>query len=183
MTGITSNIDQVIEKFKAIKERTENVDPSEALIVGVNAARGEMTFRIFNNGEDRSGNSLGSYKGKKNSFDTAKLFKGKKKEFFVDDNDNQFTPYQVKRIKEGRQIRYKDLEFTGTLRRGIVVLKESMTKVNCAVPSSRNIKIINGQEEQLNTKIFSLSESERQTLRENTIEALKQIYVRVFNTK
>lgn len=191
MTGLNSNIDQVVERFRAIGARVKGVDPSEALIVGVNAARGQMTERIFNKGQDFEGGSLGVYVGKKGRLSKLaeqRIFGKRKKEFLVGTND-QFSPYEIKRIKKGRQIRYKDLELFGSLRRGIIVIKSSNTRVVCAIPNDKLYKIAQGQETQIGrilgtgvTVIFTPSQEEKKVLRENTTEALKQIYVRVFNS-
>lgn len=154
MINITSNIDKVIERFKIIAENAKNVDFSDALVLGVNAGKARMEVRIFNEGRDVDGNPLGAYKSK---------------------------TYKKKRQKAGRQINYKDEEFTGTLRRGVVVVKVNTTRVVCAIPNDSLFNISLYQEEQLDTKIFAFSEEERQLVRDNTIEAVKQIYARVFN--
>lgn len=191
MTGLNSNIDQVVERFKALGARVKGVDPSEALIVGVNAARGEMQFRIFNKGLGTEGGSLGIYVGKKgrlSKLSEQRLFGKRKKEFLVGAND-QFSPYEIKRIGKGRQIRYKDLEMFGSLRRGMVVIKTSNVRVILAIPNEKLFQIAKGQELQIGrilgvgeVVIFKPNAEERQLLRDNTIEALKQIYVRVFNS-
>lgn len=181
MFQITSNINELIQKFKNIREMSENIDPSEALLVGVNAARGAMSNRIFNQGQDSSNNSLGEYKG--NRVNVIPKKKQKNQEFFVGVSVRLLTPYEKKRVEAGRQVRYKDLEFTGTLRRGIVVIQESQRRVVCSIPNDDLFKIARGQEEQLKTQIFSLSDDEREILRINTIEALNQLYGRLFNTK
>lgn len=178
MTGFNSNIGELIEKFKAIKERAQNVDLSDALVIGVNAAKGAMQFRIFNKGLDSGNVPLGSYRGAKSNA------KNTFSEFLVGVPAGQLrlSPYEKKRVKKGRQIRYKDLEFTGTLRRGIVVIKESQVRVVCAIPNEDLYKIAKYQEEQINAIIFELSEEERELLRTNVIAASKQIYDRIFNS-
>lgn len=192
MFSLNSNIDKVIERFKGYQTKLKEVDPSEALIVGVNAAKGKMSFRIFNEGKDIGGVSFGSYGGKRSNLSKKKvdsLFAKKKRVFFVGEEEvpsNEFTEYELKRIKAGRQIRYKDLEFTGTLRRGIVVIKENNTSVVCLINNDKLVKIAQYQEEAIGggekAVIFTLSEEERQLMRDNITEALKQIYARVFNS-
>lgn len=188
MFNITSNIDGLIDKFKAIGDKLPAIDPSQALLVGVNAARGQMTFRIFNEGKDSEGISFGIYTGKKEKINTEKTFKKKNKKFLAGEQD-QFTEYEQKRIGRGRQIRYKDLEFTGDLRRGIKVIQDSNIRVVLMIPNDELFKISKFQEEQIGkilgrgeVKIFVLSEEERNLSRENTKEALKQIYDSLFNT-
>lgn len=180
MTGITSNIDGVIQRFKDLSNKMHYADVSDALVAGVNAARGEMSNRIFNQGKDTAGQSLGKYKGKKKKVDAKKLFKKKKRDFLAGTAD-EFSPYELKRIRKGRQVRYKDLEFEGALRRGIVVIKETSQRVVCAIPNDKLLLIAQGQEEQLNTTIFGLSKEERETMDTNIKEALKQYYDRIFN--
>jgi hypothetical protein len=164
MFGLRSNIDQVVERFKGYGAKAAAVDPSEALLVGVNAAAGQMKFRIFNQGLDAEGDAFGKYMGRK------------------------VTTIKQKRLNAGRQIKYKDLEFTGSLRRGIVVLKDGNTRVVCVIPNESLFKIAKYQEEQISkftgqdANIFTLSKEERELMRTNIVEALKQIYVRVLNS-
>lgn len=193
MIGITSNIDQVIERFKAKAQQVGQVDVSQALTAGVNAARGAMTNRIFNKGQDNQNVSLGKYKGRKKKLSKARndsLFKKKKREFFTELADQEFSEYELLRIKNGRQVRYKDEELTGTLRRGIVVVKESATKVVCAIPSDRLFLIAGYQEQQIGKirggeqpSIFALSDAEREILKTNTQEIINQLYDTILNTK
>jgi len=182
MTDFTSNIGELIERFKVIKEKALSIDLSEALVIGVNAAKATMQVRIFNRGEDAGNVSLGSYRGPKKSV-SKKQFEGRKIEFlFGQVDDIRLSQYEKKRVAKGRQIRYKDLEFTGTLRRGIVVIKESTIRVVCSIPDEDLYKIARGQEKQINAEIFSLSDEEREVLRTNVIAATKQIYDRIFNS-
>lgn len=176
MTGFTSNIEQVIERFKIMKENAQNVDFSDALVIGVNAAKAAMQNRIFNKGLDKNNSSLGPYRGEK--FISSKGLS----EFLVGSVAGRaLTPYEKKRVNKKRQVRYKDLEFEGTLRRGIVVIKESQTVVSCMIPSDTLANIARYQEEDLKTVIFTLSEDERELLRENVIAATTEIYDRLFN--
>lgn len=156
MINITSNIGEVVARFKNLSEQLKNIDLSDALVVGVNAARGAMSFRIFNKGLDAANVPLGSYKSK---------------------------DYAKKRTKKGRQVKYKDLEFTGTLRRGILVIKESQVRVICAIPNEALLKIAQYQEEAIGSTIFALSEEEKELLKTNVIAAVNQIYDRLFNPK
>lgn len=186
MFGITSNIDKVIEKFKAIGTGANNVDVSEALLLGVNAAKAQMTFRIFNEGKDFQNEGIGKYRGKKTRFakKPSRPLTGKEEAVkkFLFGSQTDFSEYELLRIKSGRQVRYKDLELTGTLKRGIITAKVSPTKVVCSIPSASLFKISQYQQEQTGKTIFALSNEERQLLKTNTSEALKQIYVRVFNS-
>jgi hypothetical protein len=182
MTNFTSNISELIEKFKILKDKADTLDLSEALIGGVTAARGAMSNRIFNRGEDIGGVSIGSYRGVKKRT-SKKQFAGRDTAFlFGDPATLKLSPYEKKRLAKGRQIRFKDLEFTGTLRRGIVVIQEGERKVVCAIPSDELIKIARGQEKQINAEIFGLSEEEKVIMRDHVIELSKQIYVRYFNS-
>lgn len=182
MTGFNSNIKDVIERFKMIRDKSKQIDFSDALLTGVNAAKASMQNRIFNQGQDAAGSSLGKYRGKKKVVSNKK-FEGRKTDFlFGKVNVLNLSPYELKRVSKGRQVRYKDLEFTGALRRGVVVIKESQLSVVCAIPNERLFRIAKGQEEYLHTSIFALSDEEREILRTNVIEAVNQIYVRLFNS-
>lgn len=191
MFGFNSNIDEVIERFKALGPRMENIDPTDALLVGVNAARGQMSFRIFNKGQDAEEITLGIYTGKKKGGlpKKSKLLDDLKVKTRIIGEQLEFTEYELKRLGKGRQVRYKDLEFTGTLRRAIRAIKESNIRVVCIIDNEEMANIANYQEEQIGkirgggkAVIFALSKSERELLRSNTVAALKQLYVRVFNT-
>ena len=179
MTGMNSNIGELIERFKILKEQARNVDLSDALVVGVNAAKAAMQFRIFNKGLDAGNTPIGSYKGPK------KLTANDFSEFLVGDPGDtlQLSQYEKKRVKKGQQIRYKDLEFTGTLRRGILVIKESQVRVVCAIPNENLFNIAKWQEEYINAPIFSLTDQERELLKTNVIAAVNQLYDRLFNPK
>lgn len=184
MFKLNSNIKDVIEKFKGKGAKLKEIDPIEVLLLGVNAARGQMSFRIFNKGLDIGGVSFGSYGGKRKVKNADIVFKGKKRGFFLGEEEtvsNEFTEYELVRIKAGRQIRYKDLELTGTLRRGIVVVKDAKG-VTCVIVNDKLIKIAEYQEQAINAVIFALSDSEKQLMKDNITEGLKQLYARVFNS-
>jgi hypothetical protein len=192
MTNFFSNIDDVIAKFRGLKG---SINPSEALLVGVNAARGQMAFRIFNKGIDAEGKPLGPYSGKKTKR-TNRKFKSPEVKKRIVGSQSIFSPYELKRVSHGRQIRFKDEEFTGDLRRAIKVIKQSESLVVCAITNDQLARIADFQEIQIQAirngtkpspggpkaKVFELSEDERKLLIENTREALKQIYVRVLNS-
>ena len=186
MTGVTSNIEEVIEKFKAMKKELQTVDLSDALVIGVNAAKASMQFRIFNKGLDAGNLQIGSYAGPKKKAKKGQ-FDGRKKDFLFGDlpegEEPQLSEYEKKRVAKGRQIKYKDLEFTGSLRRGIVVIKENSVRVVCAIPNEKLFNIAKFQEEYIKAPIFSLSDEERELLRTNVIAAVNQIYDRIINSK
>lgn len=185
MTKFTSNIGDLVDKWLAIDEKVKTLNVSEALVFGVNAARARMENRIFNKGLDVKLEPLGIYRGKKKKAIGKKILADNKKlKFFVGEEDSRtlLTEYEEKRVKKGRQVRYKDLEFSGTLRRGIVVIKETESKVVCAAPSKRNKDIIEGQEKDLKTTIFTLSDDERDFMRSQIKEAIKQKYAGIFNS-
>jgi hypothetical protein len=172
MTGMKSNIDEVIARFKNFKDGAQNIDYSEALLVGVNAARAKMAFRIFNQALDAQNTTLGKYTGKKIS------------------KAVPLTPYELKRVSKGRQVSKKDLEFQGNLRRALRTAKENNTRVICVITNPNLVKISQYLEQQIGkirggavVKIFYLSPEERDFLIKNTAAALKQLYVRAINTK
>lgn len=196
MTGLNSNIVEIINKFKTMKNQLQEVDLSEALVFGVNAAKSRMQNRIFDDGHDADNGSLGGYVGKKSvskktksfGFETDKIAKRQLGVRSGGINVN-LTPYEWKRVSNKREIVYKDLEFYGTLRRGIVIIKESSNRVVTAIPNNKLYLIARGQEAQIGgirgggpARIFSLSKEEEELLRTNVIAAVNQIYARIFNT-
>lgn len=186
MTGLTSNLDQIIARFKLVKADVLTVDFSDALLGGVNQAKARLENRVFNQGQDVNNNSLGKYRGRKKRVSIDK-FEGRKKDFLFGDttgnNPLNLSEYELKRVAKGRQVRYKDLEFFGSLRRGVVVIKESNTSVVCAIPNEALFKIAKAQEAYLKTTIFALSEAEKNEMVFVVTTLVKQIYDRIFGTK
>lgn len=183
MTGLTSNIEEVIQRFKIIEKELQTVDMSDALVVGVNAAKAKMQFRIFNKGLDAGNTEIGSYAGKKTAVSKTK-FEGRDTEFLFGKTESKtvmLSAYERKRVAKGRQIKYKDLEFTGSLRRGMVVVKSSSTRVIAAIPNQRLYQIAKWQEEYIQAPIFALTTEERELLEKNITGAIKQIYARILN--
>lgn len=202
MMSVKTNLPELVEKFKKIAEQGTAVDYSAALLVGVNAAMGEMKFRIFNNGQDVDGVLFGAYVGKKRNVKNFKsinldgddvyvrksLLKEQKRVRKV--GDQELSEYEIKRVKAGRQVKYKDLEFIGDLRRGIVTDKQTDVKVVCYIPNDDLKLIAKGQEQQIgrlrggeDAIIFQLSADEAQLLKDNVKQALIQLYDRILNIK
>lgn len=195
--AVTSNIDQVIEKLNALTQAGERIDFSDALAAGVNAARAAMQNRIFNTGLDANDITLGGYVGKQTKITERKLAKDKKKRkrllqnIATFDQTAGFSEYEKKRLSHGRQIAFKDLEFTGSLRRSIVTATESTRQVACIIINEQDALIAGYQEEQIarirggagRANIFALSDTERKELIEVTNTALGQLYDRLLNTK
>ena len=198
--AITTNIQQLIDRYKKLAEGKTEINFSIALVVGVNAAMGAMKFRIFNKGQDKYEVSLGVYTGKKIKFtgrtrntdevlDKAvknKISQQVKKisQYLKDVGGEGLTLYERKRVAAGRQIKYKDLEFTGDLRRGIVVVEKEGEQyvVTCSIPNELLYDIAEKQENQIGqirgggkAEIFSLSNAEREMLIEQTRAAIKQL--------
>lgn len=198
---INSNIEEVIGRLKKLAQDAEAIDWADALTAGVNAALGKMKFRVFNTGRDSKQIAFGKYVGKRTRATNRKFKikrlgdesenrkrKIKRKNLKEDAANDAFTEYEKIRLSEGRQIKYKDLEFHGSLRRGIQVVREGNKKVFATVINEQLIKIIDGQTRQISritgtqVEIFSLSEEEREILINNTKIALSEIYARLFHT-
>jgi|GEM_PF-3837499 len=164
--NITSNIREKIQKLESIAA-SGNFDATEALKAGVNAARGLMQSRIFNNGKDANGESLGRYIGR-TSLTTSKKFTSTREDVFDSETKRllkakrrrlikhsqfadalAYTPYEKERLSEGRQIAYKDLEFHGSLRRAIVTANNGTNKVVCIIDNPEEKKIAEYQEVQI----------------------------------
>lgn len=184
---LTSNIEELIKKFQTLAEESKGIDFSGALTAGVNAAMAQMKFRVFNTGKDATGLAFGKYIGKKKQV-TERALKASKRLKKNAAPGASYTPYEKIRLSQGRQVNYKDLELTGTLRRGIVVAVESPTKVVCIIPNETNQKVAEGQQKQISrilnkeVNIWGMSDDERQLLTENTNQILIQIYARFFNS-
>lgn len=206
--AVTSNIEQVIERLNEMVANGERIDFSDALAAGVNAARALMQNRIFNTGTDANGASLGGYVGEQTKvtdkkFRVGKYFsEGTKKTLkkqrarllagIADfDPEGGLTEYEKLRLSHGRQIAYKDLEFTGSLRRSIVTAKESNKRVICWILNQQDADIARYQELQIarlrgsvnRWRIFELSDKEKEELVTVTNAALFQLYDRLLNTK
>lgn len=185
MLTIKTNIEELIAKFKKHAEDLANVDFSEALLVGAEAGLGQMKYRIFNEGLDRDLVELGRYSKKNAEIKRKKTINAEGEEEFG--LDFGLSPYEKERTKAGRQIRYKDLEFKGDLRRGMVIGVQP-GKAFAWIPNDFLFKIAKYQEEQIGSmrgggtvKIFYPSDDEKTIIQENTQQAIKQIYDRVFN--
>lgn len=198
---LKSNLEELIKKLQQVAKRAEALDFSEPLVAGLNAAMGTMKYRVFNTGQDSKGVSFGKYIGKKTRA-TNRKFKAKKygnrenekekakKKKRLNKNkeaDTLYTEYEKIRLAFGRQVSFKDLEFTGGLRRGIVVAKVSDTKAAVVIPNEKLYKIAGYLSEQTSKivgqelKIFSFSDAEREIQTTTTNELLNQIYARLFN--
>lgn len=191
MITITSNIDEVVLRFESLAQKAKDADFTEALVGGVNAAMARMKFRIFNERKDALAASLGKYTGKKKKVSLGK--KARKNATAVGAKGSTFSPYELKRISHGRQVAEKDLEFYGTLRKAIQVVKEQKNKVVCAITSQEEGFIARSLEEQIaairsGTKptlggpkvpIFQLSAEELAFFKANTQALIKQIYDRL----
>ena len=102
-----------------------------------------------------------------------------------------FSNYEKKRLRHGRQIAYKDLQFTGSLKASIVTAKDGTKRVVCWIINQGDADIARYQEQQIakirggagRAQIFELSDPERIELKEVTQAALSQLYDRLLNTK
>ena len=166
---VYSNIPEIIRQLERIKAAAGAASSGEggiqdAIVGAMNAGRGLMVRRIFNNSQDATGQPLGEYTGgktrltkKKSSskFDDDDEEKGRKKvkrnfnRAIKDDADATYTEYQKKRLGAGRQIAKKDLEFDGSLRRSIETVNGEGNKVTVAITNPENAKIARYQEQQI----------------------------------
>jgi len=212
---VKSNIQDIISRLERIRDKAATIDVTAALVVGANARMGVMKNRIFNQGQDSENNSLGKYTGKKtkvtnnrytfgnnnSDFQTADaedLKQGKKKLKRLkagiknekqSGGASQFSEYEKERLAAGRQIRYKDLEFEGTLRRSIVIAEQN-NAVYCVFNDDESKKIAGYQQKQIakikglsdEVKIFWGTKEEKEIQREQTNNALREIYESLFNS-
>lgn len=157
-----SNVKEVIARLALIRATIAGGAFSDALVAGLNAGMGLMKRRIFNQSLDANGESLGPYY-------------------------DRF--YARKRDRAGRQIRRKDLEFTGTLRRSIEVVTINNTKAEIRITSDETADIARKQEQQIynlrtgapanddnagKVPIFELSKDEKDVVRTVTRDLIGQ---------
>lgn len=126
------------EFAKKIQTTVANIerDIPNLLLLGGKLLEGEMKQRIFNNGGDAEGGKIGKYKSK---------------------------AWIQKRSDNGRQTGEVDLEFTGSLRDSIQVVK-SGRDVFLAVTNSTDYVKAKGQEARRKKQIFVPSDAERRSV-------------------
>lgn len=126
------------EFARKIQTTVANVerDIPNLLLLGGKLLEGEMKQRIFNNGGDAEGGKIGKYKSKS---------------------------WIEKRSDNGRQTGQVDLEFTGSLRDSIQVVK-SGREVFLAVTNSTDYVKAKGQEARRKKQIFIPSDGERRSV-------------------
>jgi hypothetical protein len=122
---------------------------SKILINATNIGSAEMQFRIFNKGQTVAGNTM-RYRS---------------------------APYIKKRVKAGRQVAYKDLEFSGDLYFSMAILSTGQKEVVYGFNNNRTAEIAGYQETssvQVNEPIFDLTEKEAKSMeREFAIDVSK----------
>jgi len=123
------------EFAKKIQTTVANVerDVPNLLLLGGKLLEGEMKQRIFNQGGDANGGKIGKYKSKS---------------------------WIKKRSENGRQTGNVDLEFTGSLRDSMQVVK-SGDEVFLAIINSTDYVKAKGQESRRKKPIFIPSDDER----------------------
>lgn len=157
-----SNTKEVLARLALIRANLAAGVFSDALVAGLNAGMGVMKRRIFNQSLDAEGITLGPYYSEQ---------------------------YERDRVREGRQIARKDLEFAGTLRRSIEVVAVNNTKAELRITSPIEAEIARKQEQMIfNLKnglpynaygsgkvpIFELSPDELDIVRTTTSTLLAQ---------
>ncbi len=144
-----------------IKERLRKIDPT---VAAASFAQKELGLRIFTKGRATEGDMIGRYK------------KGK---------DGKRSYYMKKRLTAGRQVSYKDLEFTGDLRKSITFgsTGKTQTEWKSAVffDNDKSPLIAEGQEKQTGKSIFEYSDKEIDAIYENADQYLHDQLVKIFN--
>ncbi len=124
--------------LKQLKEFANSEVPLDLLLISVNETKAEMQNRIFN-----------SEKGAK------------------DVKQKSLTPYSKAYAKYrkdlGRQVKYKDLELTGALRRELETIKTDGS-IKILIRSEKEVKKATYLEQQEKKTIFALSEEEEQAV-------------------
>lgn len=117
-----SNTNLLLQRLKAIRTAVDQGNYSDALIAGLNAGMGIMKRRIFNQSLDANGESLGPYYSEQ---------------------------YERDRLRSGRQVARKDLEFQGSLRRSIEVVVINGRRAEVRITNLENALIAGYQEQQI----------------------------------
>lgn len=178
------------KKIQGLKDAFEQGSFGDALVGALNTGNGLLQQRVFTQNTDVEGQGFGIYIGKK-----------RKVPLVISTNRTQnkrnkniaglsLTSYQRKRAAKGRQIAKKDLEFSGGLRRAIETQIADEKSAVLQFNNDQAAKIAKGQEQQITNiragrkglvkgegavKIFTLNQSEKETVIEQGAELIKQI--------
>lgn len=206
-----SNLSEFIIDLQRIRDAVANTDFSDAMFGALNTGMGAMKNRIFNRSLDANGESLGKYIGRTTQVtgrkfrilkfgDTDESAKGKKKlrKNLKGNVGNGFgyTEYEKERLAHGRQIGKKDLEFNGSLRRSIEVVK-GRNKAQIAITNAENALIAGYQEQQIGNiratgfakggaapaPIFRLSKEEFEKTRDQGKILITEVIQNIINNK
>ncbi len=157
-----SNTKEILARLALIRATIASGAFQDALVAGLNAGMGVMKLRIFNQSLDALGNPLGPYYSETHIRD---------------------------RVREGRQVARKDLEFKGSLRRAIEVVAVNNLKAEVRITNPTDADKARKQEVQIfNLKnnlpynaegagkvpIFEFSEEEVDIVVTTTRELLQQ---------
>jgi hypothetical protein len=213
-----SNIAALIAKLEALKVKVQTSsekeippDFSDAIFSAVNAGMGLMKQRIFNEGKDAENTTLGVYTGKKSKVTKGKYStaaegadqfeeKARKKQKAAlrkklkASSDGLYTEYEKYRLSRGRQIKYKDLELEGSLRRSIECVKNG--KIEVRIQDPEQSKIAGYQEKQIGNiragqnankgtadpaAIFQFSRDEYEQVKKEGAAAIGQVIQKLLN--
>lgn len=158
----TSNTSDLLARFRQIKAALETGDFSDALVAGLNAGAAILKRRVFNQSLAADGSSLGPYYSEQ---------------------------YERDRVRKGRQVARKDLEFHGPLRRSIEVIAVNQTRAEVRITNAKNADIARYQEQQIanlragrpaneasgdRVPIFEFSPTEEEIVQTTTVALLQQ---------
>lgn len=181
--------------LQGLREIVQSGQFADALVSAINTGNGLLQQRVFTRGEDINGNSFGSYIGRKvplgiGSQERILLSaKSRVQKNRAKKSIETLTPYERKRVLAGRQVAYKDLEFSGELRRSIQVFIENEKEVVLAFNNDESALIAAGQEQQITnirngrpgttqgvgaTKIFAFSDDEQDEVVEQAVTLITE---------
>jgi hypothetical protein len=132
-----------------LKDFAESEIPLDLLFVAVNETKADFTNRAFNSetgSKDAKGKGLGKY-------------------------SNVYASY---RISKGKQIKNVDLEFTGSLRRDLKVIRSNDTTISMLYLSPDEQKKIGYLETNYKTSIFELSNDEQNSVFEKSLTLINR---------
>jgi hypothetical protein len=141
--------------LKGLREFAESEVPLDLLFISANEVKADFQNRVFNSedgSKDRTGKGLGGYSNK-----WAKV-----------------------RREAGRQTKFKDLEFTGSLRRSIRTARTD-DEIQILITSSLEVKKAVDLERITRKDIFSLSDSEIESFTEKSVKLFNNEIKEIIN--
>lgn len=175
------NAEEIANRLQHIKPLIKQACYDTELFAA-NQIGAKMIRRIFNDGGAYIG-KIGNYKPlkTKNRDSTLKKLNRAKKRAALIGGRNNLSPYEKYRVKLGRQIGYKDLEVTGSLKSALQVGTRNGRPV-FGIAGQKYADIAKGQEEQTKKLIFVARPEEKKEVNDEAIEFLRDRAGQIFKS-